>query len=461
MMNKKRADVIEGSSGNEGDFTPDPMLSRRLEWFRDLKFGLFMHWGAYCQWGCIESWPLVEEDTWARPDDLAPWQECDRDLDEFRRRYWKLNETFDPSDFNPDRWANAAEKAGMKYVVFTTKHHDGFCMFDTQLTDYKITATPCPFNRREIDPTHEVFETFRQHNFGIGAYFSKSDWRHPDYWDPERLRPDRNPNYDTSEEPEKWDRFVRFVHGQVEELMTGYGPVDILWLDGGQVRPPHQDIRMDELARMARSYQPELLIADRTVGGQHENYLTPEQEVPDDPPERAWESCITMGTGWSYRPDDDYKPAGELIQLLVDVVSKGGNLLLNIGPSPEGRFAPEAHSRLEEIGAWMKINGEAIHGSRGVPETHPHGFSFTRKDEQLYVFWSQNENGNLPVTLNLPVEADACLPEVELLGYGRLDCKESEKGLHVSIPPHTAAKPPTDYVSVFRTKGDGELTVKT
>lgn len=447
-MTEKRGDVIESTHPAEDtEFTPDETLRRRLEWFKDLKFGLFMHWGIYCRWGCIESWPLVEEDTWARPDGLEPWEECERDIEEFRRRYWELNRTFDPDRFAPRRWADAAQRAGMQYVVFTTKHHDGFCMFDTDQTDYKITAPPCPFSRREVDITREVFDTFRARDFGIGAYFSKSDWHHPDYWDPDRPRPDRNPNYDTSAEPQKWERFVQFVHAQIEELMRDYGRVDILWLDGGQVRPPRQDIRMDEIARMARSYQPHLIIADRTVGGQHENYLTPEQEVPDEPLGRAWESCITMGDGWSYRPDDDYKSARDLIRLLVEVVSKGGNLLLNIGPSPRGEFAPEAHQRLEEIGDWMEVNSGAIHGTRPVAPYRTGDFAFTRKDTDLFVFYMP-EDGQLPRSLCLPVVSG---DEVKLLGHGRpLPFRKGDGGLEIELPAEVAADPPGHHVHVFR-----------
>ena len=140
-----------------------------------------------------------------------------------------------------------------------------------------------------------VFSTFRGEGFAIGCYFSKSDWHHPGYWDPDRPARDRNPNYDTAKEPERWAGFVRFVHGQIEELMSNYGHVDILWLDGGQVRPPKQDIQMDKVAEMARKHQPHLIIVDRTAGTKHENYRTPEQEVPDKPLPFVWESCLTMG----------------------------------------------------------------------------------------------------------------------------------------------------------------------
>src|SRR6185369_6959450 len=331
----------------------EPWLHQRLEWFQDLKFGLLMHWAPYSQWGCIESWPLVEEDKWARPDDLKAWTDRDKDLQRFTRDYWDLPKTFNPANFDPGSWARTAKAAGMKYVVFTTKHHDGFCMFDTRLTDFRITAPQVPFHSNvRSNVVREVFNAFREEKFGIGAYFSKADWHCPDYWDPAAPAHTRNPNYNTSERADKWNKFVQFTHGQVEELMKDYGPIDILWLDAGQVRPPDQDIKMDTLAAMARSYQPRLIIVDRTVGGRHENYHTPEQEVPDQPPSFVWETCMTMGDQWSFKPEDKYKSTHRLIHLLVDIVGKGGNFLLNVGPQPDGQLPVTALSRLKEIGAW-------------------------------------------------------------------------------------------------------------
>jgi len=184
----------------------------------------------------------------------------------------------------------------------------------------------------------------------ISCYFSKSDWHCPYYWSPDAPVVDRNPNYDTHKNPERWAKFVSFVHRQVEELMTQYGKIDILWLDGGQVRPPDQDINMPKLAAMARSHQPGLIIADRTVGGPYENFLTPEQHIPDKKIEGTWESCITLGTRWNYLPDDKYKPASEVVRMLDGIVADGGNLLLGIGPDSQGLIPAEAAERLREIG---------------------------------------------------------------------------------------------------------------
>src|SRR5208283_3794243 len=232
-----------------------------------------------------------------------------------------------------------------------------------------------------------TFDAFRKEGFAIGVYFSKADWHNADYWDPARPAHTRNPNYDTSAEPKKWQRFVDFVYGQVEELMRNYGPVSLLFLDAGQVRPPQQDIQMDRLAAMARRHQPGLIIADRTVGGRYEDYLTPEQEVPDKPLPRAWETCMTMGDSWSFKPNDKYKSTHRLVQLLVEIVAKGGNFLLNVGPQPDGRLPAGALLRMREIGDWMKVNGEAIYATRPIAPYKEGNVSFTRKGGTVYAIY--------------------------------------------------------------------------
>jgi alpha-L-fucosidase len=463
--------LVQAACGGEAaeppgtDTAGDPVLAQRLEWFQDLKFGFFMHWGVYSQWGCIESWPLVEADKWARPDDLPAWTERGKDIARFRRDYFALPKTFNPTKFDPKLWARIAKQAGMRYMVFTTKHHDGFSMFDTKQTDFRVTAPDCPFSKSpRADVVRAVFDAFRAEGFGIGAYFSKSDWHSPHYWSPDFPTPDRNVNYDTAQHPELWAKFVAFVHGQVEELMTSYGRVDILWLDGGQVRPPKQDIQMDRLVAMARGHQPNLIVVDRTVGGKHENYRTPEQEVPDQPPPYVWETCMTMGNQWSFKPGDHYKSTRRLIQLLVDIVSKGGNFLLNVGPQPDGQLPAEAVQRLKEIGAWMAVNGEAIYGTRAIAPYKEGRVCLTRKGNTVYAIHLADEGEDGPpeqivLTTLQPAPGSA----VHMLGVKEpLAWRAADAGVVITVPPAVRKSPPCRDAFSFkmtlpaRAEGKGE-----
>ena len=422
--------------------TQEPWLAERISDWQDMKFGFFVHWGIYSQWGCIESWPLVEVDEWARPDDLPVWVERGKDIELFKRDYWKLNQTFNPTRFQPESWVKAAQDAGMKYFVFTTKHHDGFSMFDTRYTDFKSTSPDCPFHKDpNANAAKVLFDAFRAADFKIGAYFSKADWHSPYYWSPDAPSRTRNPNYDTLAEPGKWSKFVEFVHNQVEELMTGYGPIDILWLDAGQVIPPKQDIDMDRLVKMARGHQPELIVVDRTVGGKYENYLTPEQKVPDVPPDYPWETCMTLGDQWSYKPNDNYKSTRELVHLLVNIVSKGGNLLLNVGPDPEGRLPEAAVSRMKEIGDWLDVNGEAIYGTRPIAPYREGYICLTQKGNYVYAICLAEE-GQAGPTSQIRLSSITPKPgsEIRMLGSDTpLEWKEDNTGLVVEVPAEIAA----------------------
>jgi alpha-L-fucosidase len=432
----------------------EPWLKERLAWFQDLKFGIMMHWGAYSQWGCIESWPLVEEDQWARPDALKAWTERGKDIERFNRDYWALPKAFNPVKFDPRPWTQAAKAAGMRYVVFTTKHHDGFCMFDSRLTDYRVTAPDVPFHTNvRSNVVREIFNAFRKGGFAIGAYFSKADWHSPDYWSPTAPARTRNPNYDTLANPQKWAKFVEFTHGQIEELTTGYGPIDILWLDAGQVRPPQQDLQMDRLVAMARRHQPRLIVVDRTVGGRYENYRTPEQEVPDKPLAYVWETCMTMGDQWSFKPNDNYKSTHRLIHLLVDIVGKGGNFLLNVGPQPDGELPALAVARLKDIGDWMKVNGEGIYGTRPIAPYKEGQVVFTQKGKTVYaIYLAKNEGDSLPKEVSFSSLEPAPGTTVHLLGV-RTSLKWATRAdgtTTIEVPANVVKTPPCEHAFVFR-----------
>lgn len=444
----------------------DPLVLENIRRWQDMKFGLFMHWGTYSQWGIVESWSICPEDegwTQRRGPHATTYFE-------YVKAYENLQSTFNPVKFSPEKWVKAAKDAGMKYMVFTTKHHDGFSMFDTKETDYKITDPKTAFSSHpRSNVTKEIFDAFRQEGFSIGAYFSKPDWHNDNYWWPYFPPKDRNVNYEVKKYPDRWKAFKDFTYNQVKELMSQYGKVDILWLDGGWVRPLStvdttvewqrgiridQDIDMKRIAEMARSYQPGMLIVDRTVTGEYENYTTPEQEVPSGPLPFPWETCMTMGGSWSYVPNDKYKSAHTLVQLLVKIVSRGGNFLLNIGPSPDGDWDPVAYSRLEEIGKWMAINSEAIYHSKPLAPYSTDNIYYTQSgdEKKIYAFYlTEKEEVELPAEIILKDVEITKGSRITVLGTGaKLKWKSENGSTTVSIPSSLNGKIRSRHAAVIR-----------
>jgi alpha-L-fucosidase len=291
-----------------------------------------------------------------------------------------------------------------------------------------------------------------------GAYFSKPDWHSEYYWWPYFATPDRNVNYDIEKYSERWDKFVEFTHNQILELMSDYGKVDILWLDGGWVNEKNrnQDVHMGELVNKAREKQPGLIVVDRAVSGPHQNYLTPENRVPDTMLPYPWESCIIMGGGWSYSFDPKFKSSRELVHMLVDIVSKGGNLLLNIGPSPEGTWYDEAYARLEELGEWMAVNGEAIYNSRPVAPYKEGKVCLTRqKDGTIYAVYLGGDNEQSPPSkISLSSIAPARDADISMLGVdGTLEWEQVGEGFVVEIPNSVRKNPPCRFAWTLKISG--------
>lgn len=378
---------------------PEPAVREHLEWFKDQKFGLFMHFGLYSQLGIAESWALVDDNCpwWAKIG--VDWASGD----EFKRQYYGMYRSFNPVRFQPEKWAKAAKDAGFRYLIFTAKHHDGFCLWDTKYTDFKVTNPDCPFSRHpKSDIVRHVFDAFRAEGLGISCYFSKPDWHHNDYWENSGIgyRPSRYPSYDCKKDPARWGRFREFTRNQILELMNGYGKIDVLWLDGGHVSERFGrglGIRLPEIVAEVRKKQPWLISVDRAVGGPCENFITPECTVPPQPMSVPWESCIIMttGCGWGYKYDAEYRSVRELLHLLIDVVAKGGNLALNVGPMPNGCLPQPALDRMQELGKWLKANGEAIYATRIVEPFRTKDWAYTRSKDGSFVYairlWKDGE----------------------------------------------------------------------
>ena len=449
----------------------DPLVQQKLAHWQDIKFGLLMHWGTYSEWGIVESWSICPEDEgWTQR--RGPYA---RNYFDYVKAYENLQTTFNPTKFDPQKWAAAAKDAGMKYVVFTTKHHDGFCMFDTKQTDYKITSPKTPFSSNpKANITKEIFNAFRKDGFMIGAYFSKPDWHCPYYWWPYFPPKDRNVNYDPQKHPDKWNEFKNYTYNQIEELMSGYGNVDILWLDGGWVRPKStidttvdwqrgitydQDIDMARIAKMARSHQPGLLVVDRTVSGKFENYVTPEQTIPATPMPHPWESCITMGNSWSYVPNDHYKSTNELVHMLLKIISRGGNFLLNVGPSPEGDWSDTAYSRLKEIGVWMKVHADAVYNTIPLAPYEDGNIIYLQSKDKttryVYVLSDKTKNVSPPASITVNKIALDKKSKIVLMDApaAKIKWKPSNDGIIIELPSNVKNKVVGNYAVAFKITG--------
>ncbi|MCB9898450.1 MAG: alpha-L-fucosidase [Planctomycetes bacterium] len=332
-----------------------PTHDERMAWWRDARFGLFIHWGLYS----------VPGGEWNGQTGHAEWIRTTAQIPV--QQYEELLSQFDPVDFDADAWVAMAKAAGMRYVVITSKHHDGFCLFDSALTDWDVMSTPF---RRDI--MGEIVAACRRQGMHVGFYHSIMDWHHPDYL-PRRGWEDWSPD------GAEFDRFVQYLHGQVTELLTKYGPIDVLWFDG-EWESTWTHEQGEALYDLCRSLQPSIIVNNRVDKGRggmagltDEGFVgdfgTPEQEVPAEGlPGVDWESCMTMNDHWGWnRADHDWKSVDELVRTLIDIASKGGNFLLNVGPTERGTFPPEAVERLAAMGRWMDVHGDAIHGTTASP----------------------------------------------------------------------------------------------
>lgn len=343
------------------------------EWFVHDRFGMFIHWGLYA---------------------LPARHEWIKNLEKItEEKYQKYFEYFDPDMYDPREWARAAKKAGMKYAVLTTKHHEGFCLFDSAYTDYKATNT-----KAGRDLVREYVDAFREEGLKVGFYYSLIDWHHPDFpIDPLHPRRDDD-NIDELNKGRDIRRYAEYMRNQVTELLTNYGKIDILWFDFSYPNSEYRgmkgkgklDWEAEELIATARRLQPEIIIDNRTEIEQ--DLWTPEQYQPtdwirdDDGNRVVWEACQTFSGSWGYHRDEStWKTPEMLIRMLVNTVSCGGNLLMNVGPTARGYFDDRAVNALDSIGSWMKYNSRSIYGCTQSEFKAPADVRYTQKEGRLYV----------------------------------------------------------------------------
>jgi alpha-L-fucosidase len=417
----------------------------RTKWYREAKFGMFIHWGPYSLASVEASWPImVPEPQWSITE----------------AEYRALPQRFNPVKFDPASWVRLAKAAGQRYMVFTTKHHDGFCMFDSSYTNYKITNTP--FKR---DIVAELAAAAKAEAMPLGFYYSPPDMNHPAYRDTSKPA---STNWNGDPTRPEWPLYLDYMDLQLSELLTRYGDVALIWFDGLGHQEKYDGVRFHDLIHRL---QPATLINNRI--GLAGDYDTPEQFTPKFIPTkkaprmgatdstdksvpagmpspddfRLWETCMTINDTWACNKNDrKFKSAQQLIRTLVDIASKGGNFLLNVGPMPDGTIQPEFEERLREIGAWLKINGEAIYGTTYGPLQHlPYGRT-TQNSTTVYLHVFDWPNGRLEVSGLEPPILSATL----LDGHMPLQFKQNGNRLVIQVP----AKAPdlTATVIALKTK---------
>jgi alpha-L-fucosidase len=366
----------------------------RMEWWRDARFGMFIHWGLYAvpagEWKG-EKVPGIGE--WIMNNAKIPVSE-----------YQQLAKQFNPVKFDAKEWVQIAKNAGMKYIVITSKHHDGFCLWDTKYTDYDIVDAT-PFKR---DILGELAAECKKQGIRLCFYHSIMDWHHPDAQAP------FYPNYnDTSKSNPNFDRYVEYyLKGELKELVQKYGPLGILWFDGEWVKDWSREMGWN-MYDYCLSLQPDIIVNNRVGNGRQGmrglsktnefagDYGTPEQEIPARGlPGVDWETCMTMNDTWGYKSyDNNWKSSEDLLHKLVDIASKGGNFLLNVGPTAEGLIPAPSVERLAAIGKWMKVNSESIYGTTASPLGEVPWGRCTAKPGKLYLHvFNWPANGKLEVS---------------------------------------------------------------
>ncbi|WP_211749397.1 alpha-L-fucosidase [Paenibacillus sp. Marseille-Q4541] len=367
--------------------------NERTAWFQEDRFGMFIHWGLYA---------IPARGEWLRSSEQMSVEDYQTYFDEFN-----------PVDYKPKEWAKAAKAAGMKYAVLTAKHHDGFCLFDSKLTDYKATNT-----KAGRDLVREFLDAFREEGIKVGLYFSVIDWHHEDFPAYGDLHHPMKNNLDFKRNPETFPRYLDYMHGQIRELLTDYGKLDIMWFDFSYAEMKGDTWKAEDIIAMLRELQPHIIIDNRLEGSGDNggsiyttepsvysgDFASPEQIIPPSGVVDVtgkpipWEACITLNNNWGYAAaDKNYKTPTTVIRKLVECVSKNGNMLLNVGPDAKGNIPKESLDILSEVGDWMSKNGDSIYGCKAADFSKPDWGRYTQKGNKLYAHVLEDSVG--PVNL--------------------------------------------------------------
>ena len=413
--------------------TPD-QKKKRMEWWTDARFGMFIHWGLYA---------LPARHEWVKNNE---WMT--------NEQYQKYFEEYNPDLYNPKEWARMAKEAGMKYVVLTAKHHEGFCNFDSKYTDYKGINTK--FGR---DAVKEYVEALRAEGLKVGFYYSLIDWHHPDYTI-DRVHPQRQESdsaYTRLNKGKDMAKYREYLKNQVRELLTNYGQIDVIWFDfsfPGKNGKGHDDWDSEGLLKMVRQLQPNIIIDDRLDLKDKDygwDFESPEQYKVEKWPEHngqkvAWETCQTFSGSWGYyRDETSWKSPAQLLELLIESVSKGGNLLLNVGPTARGDFDYRAQDRLKAMGEWMKYNNRSIYGCTEAPAEFevPYNtlLTYNSKTNRLYIHLLSYPMGNLKLkNMADKVKYVQFLHDASEIKF-RTGNGEESKNLNLQLP---VLKPPVE-----------------